>query len=307
MWESFKQEAKNCLWVIIGVSAVIGGVCAIYAEGFSAAIMEASFLLIFAFMMIFTNALVDYCKDKKFIELRSLLIDEQINVLRGKYGATENISVWKVVVGDILNVSTGQRIPADCLVLESADFSVDENADTKFKSKVDDEGNTVYEDVKLEYTAKGPYENENSQNDPFVRADAIVTNGNAKLLVCCTGERSSRGDQSNDVEDDNVNTNLQTILKNLGSQFTFYSLICCFVILLVLLIMSFVRASIDPTGGMNDGKKKAEAETTAAGKLFEALPKNFNLFVVLVVVAIPEGLPLVIQISLAFSVMRMFK
>jgi hypothetical protein len=76
MWESFKQEAKNCLWVIIGVSAIIGGVCAIYAEGFSAAIMEASFLLIFAFMMIFTNALVDYCKDKKFIELRSLLIDE---------------------------------------------------------------------------------------------------------------------------------------------------------------------------------------------------------------------------------------
>jgi magnesium-transporting ATPase (P-type) len=71
--------------------------------------------------------------------------------------------------------------------------------------------------------------------------------------------------------------------------------------------MSFVRASIDPTGGMTDGKKKAEAETTAAGKLFEALPKNFNLFVVLVVVAIPEGLPLVIQISLAFSVMRMFK
>jgi P-type E1-E2 ATPase len=37
------------------------------------------------------------------------------------------------------------------------------------------------------------------------------------------------------------------------------------------------------------------------------LPENINLFVVLVVVAIPEGLPLVTQVSLAFSVMRMFK
>lgn len=41
--------------------------------------------------------------------------------------------------------------------------------------------------------------------------------------------------------------------------------------------------------------------------MFEALPANVNLFVVLVVVAIPEGLPLVIQISLAFSVLRMYR
>jgi len=105
IWESFKQEAKNLLWVIIGATAIIGGFCAIYAEGFKAAMLEAIFLLMFAFMMILLNSLVDYCKDKKFIQLRSLLIDDYITVTRGKFGATEQISVWEVVVGDILTVS----------------------------------------------------------------------------------------------------------------------------------------------------------------------------------------------------------
>ena len=44
--------------------------------------------------------------------------------------------------------------------------------------------------------------------DPFVRADSLVTNGAAKLLICCTGERSTRGKTSKKLEDDSVNTKL---------------------------------------------------------------------------------------------------
>jgi len=70
--------------------------------------------------------------------------------------------------------------------------------------------------------------------------------------------------------------------------------------------MSFVRASVD-VGTTTKNGKDASQDTSTAGILIEALPKTVNLIVVLVVVAIPEGLPLTIQISLAFSVMRMFK
>jgi magnesium-transporting ATPase (P-type) len=51
-------------------------------------------------------------------------MDENVTVLRGKYGATLSISVWDIVVGDIILLSVGQRIPADCLIVESSDFSV---------------------------------------------------------------------------------------------------------------------------------------------------------------------------------------
>jgi magnesium-transporting ATPase (P-type) len=57
--------------------------------------------------MILMNSLVDYFKDKKFIQLRSFLINDMVTVTRGKFGATEQISMWDVVVGDIINVSQG--------------------------------------------------------------------------------------------------------------------------------------------------------------------------------------------------------
>ena len=61
------------------------------------------------------------------------MIDEDITVTRGKFGSTEQISVWKLVVGDVIYVAAGQRVPGDCLVLESSDFKVDENVNDKFR------------------------------------------------------------------------------------------------------------------------------------------------------------------------------
>jgi len=247
------------------------------------------------------NAFIDYFKDKRFITLQSILIDESITVTRGKFGATEQISVWDLVVGDIVMVKAGQRVPGDALVLEASDFQVDENVDEKFKLQKDEEGNAKHVDVQLDFVTKGPYFNESSLNDPFIRADSLVTNGTGKLLICCTGERSSRGKVARKLEDDSVNTRLQTKLKNLGSQFTNYSLIACFIIFVILITMGVVSST---TGSKS---VKASESQSVAGRLFKSLPENVNLFVVLVVVAIPEGLPLTIQISLAFSVMRMFK
>ena len=97
--------------------------------------------------MILLNSLVDYWKDKKFIKLQSILIDEQTTVTRGKFGATEQISVWDLVVGDVIMVKSGQRVPGDCLVLESSDFQVDENVDDKFRLVKDEEGNAIKKDV----------------------------------------------------------------------------------------------------------------------------------------------------------------
>jgi len=56
-----------------------------------------------------------------------------------------------------------------------------------------------------------------------------------------------------------------------------------------------------------DGDEDASNNIGVGGKLVEMLPETINLFVVLVVVAIPEGLPLTTQVSLAFSVLRMYR
>jgi hypothetical protein len=57
----------------------------------------------------------------------------------------------------------------------------------------------------------------------------------------------------------------------------------------------------DKDGNPNPNK------ATVATVIFGKLPQHINLVVVLIVVAVPEGLPMTVGISLAFSVMRMFK
>lgn len=50
-------------------------------------------------------------------------------MIRGKFGATQTQSVWDLVVGDIILLSTGDRIPADCLIVESSGIVVEETND----------------------------------------------------------------------------------------------------------------------------------------------------------------------------------
>lgn len=76
--------------------------------------------------------------------------------------------------------------------------------------------------LKFEGKRKAPYdaEHESSYNDnlsPFIKADSLVTRGQGKLLVCCTGENSTRGVNTASIEDLNESTRLQDKLKNLAN------------------------------------------------------------------------------------------
>jgi len=53
-----------------------------------------------------------------------MIKDEIIAVIRGRVGATQSISVWDLVVGDVILIETGARVPADCLVIESSELQV---------------------------------------------------------------------------------------------------------------------------------------------------------------------------------------
>jgi magnesium-transporting ATPase (P-type) len=59
-----------------------------------------------------------------------------VPVVRGKQSATQSVSIWDLVVGDIILLETGSRVPADCLVLEGSDLKV-----CNFKNDTDDQGN----------------------------------------------------------------------------------------------------------------------------------------------------------------------
>lgn len=125
-----------------------------------------------------------------------MIKEETIPVIRGKFGATQSVSVWKLVVGDVCLLETGGRVPADCIVLEAADLEVDEPA------------RGPNEEARLVKKSRA-MENEDGEleGDPFLTAGSLITRGQCKVVVCCVGAQSTRG-----IKDRKLDTDQDTAL-----------------------------------------------------------------------------------------------
>jgi len=53
-------------------------------------------------------------------------MNEKVTVLRGQYGTSQTIFVKDLVIGDIILLNEGDRVPADCLLIEEMDMKVDQ-------------------------------------------------------------------------------------------------------------------------------------------------------------------------------------
>lgn len=68
-------------------------------------------------MIVGIGSVNDYFKDKQFVLLQSYVKDETMPVVRGKYGATQSVNIYELVVGDVVILETGSRVPADCVLI----------------------------------------------------------------------------------------------------------------------------------------------------------------------------------------------
>jgi len=121
IFESIKQTAQDKLWWCVGGAAVFSALSGGIFLGF-AGLVEGFSIVLAALLIISITSLADWIKDKQFVALQSLIKEEEVTVIRGKFGATSSISVWDLVVGDVILLDTGARVPADCLIVESSDL-----------------------------------------------------------------------------------------------------------------------------------------------------------------------------------------
>lgn len=126
--------------------------------------------------------------------------------------------------------------------------------------------------------------------EPCLLAGSIIKRGMCKAIVCCVGESSSRGIKEPKLDTDK-NTALQTKLDNLEKQFIKYAFFACIFVLILIIIMLIVKISGDMVW---------------YEVLFKQSLKYANMLVVLFVVVVPEGLPLTIGVSLAYTTGRMY-
>jgi magnesium-transporting ATPase (P-type) len=211
--------------------------------------------------------------------LHDAIRNEEVNVIRGQYGLSMTQKVHDVVVGDVIIIEQGMRIPADCILFEGIDVTVDE---------------TIYHENRETIIKKsvGNGKNHRENPDPFLLSRSLVMSGKGKALVCCVGKHTQLARQP-DLESfgkEEKLTPLQEKLERIAGQIGKYAYLAGFVIFATQVIFLLFLIMI------SEEKQLLQSDTLS--KLLDF----FTTALAIIIVAVPEGLPLAVSISMAFSI-----
>lgn len=243
-------------------------------------------------IVVVVGAANDYQKERQFARLNAKKEDREVIVY--KKGEKHMVSIYDLVVGDIIALETGDVVPAD-LVLVSGEVECDESALTG-------ESNTIKK--KPARQAMRFYEEQGRDDedigsttikfqDPFLISGAKVLSGVGTALVTAVGTNSIHGRTMASLNTESEVTPLQARLDNLAEGISKYG----FLAALLLFVVLFIRFCVNITSGGDKHLSGAEK-----GKLFVDI---LIVAVTIVVVAVPEGLPLAVTLALAFATTRM--
>ena len=135
------------------------------------------FAVLFAALI---QSLCDYGKERQYLNLRSEIMNEQATVLRGQYGTSQTILVNDLVVGDVVILQAGDRVPADCLLIQEMDMTVDEKMYYPDRAAL----------ATKQCSDKG--ENHLANPDPILLAGSLVMSGGGKAVVLAVGKNTLR-------------------------------------------------------------------------------------------------------------------
>lgn len=220
--------------------------------------------------------------DKEFTILNQVNDDEPVEVIRN--GNTTQVPRKDIVVGDIVVINTGEEVPADCELLEATSLHMDESSLTGepmcFKS-IDEKDFDKAATYPTNHVMKG----------------TKVMEGHGVCRVLAVGDKTEQGKVFEAVQiDDSVKTPLNEQLDGLSDLITKVSYGFAALIVIGRIIMYFVTNGTDCFGSMEQ-----------VAPFIAYVLQTLMIAVTLVVVAVPEGLPMAVTLSLAYSMRRMLK
>ncbi|GLT99517.1 hypothetical protein SLE2022_169540 [Rubroshorea leprosula] len=271
--EAFK-ELK--ILILLGCAALSLGI-GIKEHGLKDGWYDGGSIFVAVFLVISVSAISNYRQNRQFDKLSKVSNHIQIDVIRG--GSRQQISIFDIVVGDIVCLKIGDQVPADGLFLDGNSLQIDESSMT---------GESDHVEV-------------NSKKNPFLISGTKVVDGYARMLVTSVGMNTTWGQMMSHVTgDNNERTPLQVLLNKLTLAIGKVSLAVAFLVLVVLLVRYFTGNTTDEKGNteFNESSTNADDIINAVGGIVAAA-------VTIVVVAIPQGLPLALTLTLAYSMKKM--
>ena len=213
--------------------------------------------------------------DREFELLNRVNDDEPVQVRRS--GHAMQIPKRDVVVGDIVILNTGEEIPADGELLEAVSLSVDESTLTG-------------EPICHKTTDEAQFDADATFPSNYVMRGTKIMEGHGLMRVFAVGDSTENGKVFEAAQiDDSVKTPLNEQLDRLGVLISRISYAFAVLIIVGRIVMYFINVDFDWLG------------------FVAYLLQTLMVAVTLVVVAVPEGLPMAVTLSLAFSMRRMLK
>jgi len=268
-FETFEDQTV----IILIVSAVVSLIVGLY-ESLTTGWIEGTAILAAVLIVAVVTACNNYVKEKQFQKLNAQKDDVSIPTVRK--GTIFNLRTQDLLVGDVVELNAGDKVPCDGVVIRGADVLCNESALT---GESDDK-------VKLPVSQCG------DSGDPFLLSGTNLSSGNCTMLVCAVGMRSRWGKIKCKLVMEEVDTPLQEKLTVLADNIGYGGMVAAAGTFVAMIAMFY----LNPAG-------RESEETT----VFDVALKAFIMAVTIVVVAVPEGLPLAVTLSLAFSTQKMME
>lgn len=280
LWKRFLEKFGDPLIIILMIAGVlsIGISCyEFWGLGQGAGVFFEPIGIFIAILLATGLAFVFELKaDKEFALLNQVNDDEPVQVIRN--GNAMQVARKDVVVGDIVILNTGEEVPADGELLEAVSLNIDESTLTG-------------EPMCHKTTDPAQFDKESTFPSNHAMRGTKVMEGHGVMKVFAVGDKTENGKVFEAAQiDDSVKTPLNEQLDGLGDLITKISYAFAAAIIIGRIVMYFINVP--------------EFDWISFLAYFL---QTLMVAVTLVVVAVPEGLPMAVTLSLAYSMRRMLK
>ena len=272
LWKLYLDKYRDPIIQILLVAAFVSLILAFIEKNF----METIGIFVAVFLATTVGFYFERDAAKKFNLLTALSEEQPVKVRRN--GKVMEIPRHDVVVGDVVLVEVGDEVPADGELIVCNDLQINESALT---------GEPVAE-KSLEGGGDGAYPRN------VILRSTMVMNGRGEFLVTAVGDATEIGKVAKkSTEQTSVETPLHMQLDKLAKMISKVGSVVSVAAFFIFLIHDILT---NPAWGGKDYFYMAEI-----------VLKYFMMAVTLIVMAVPEGLPMAITLSLALNMRRMLK
>ena len=282
IWKLYLEKFQDPVIRVLLVAAVFSLIISIIVSEYA----ETIGIFFAIFLATGIGFYFEYDANKKFDLLNAVGEETPVTVIRN--GKIKEIPRKDIVVGDIVVLNTGEEVPADGTLVEAVSLQVNESTLT---------GELMVNKT----TDKAHFDEEATYPSNAVMRGTTITDGHGIMRVDRVGDATEIGKvarQSTEQSQEQTPLNIQlTKLANLIGKAGFTIAALTFIVFTSKDLYSFITS--ENFIGINDWHSWLE--------IARIVLKYFMMAVTLIVVAVPEGLPMSVTLSLALNMRRMLK